>query len=47
MVDDIIGIFSLALVVTALGIVVTHGSDSANVIASIFTGFSKVQNAAK
>lgn len=46
MVDDIISVFTLALIVTALGIVVMNGSQSAQVITSVFNGFSGVQRAA-
>jgi hypothetical protein len=46
MVDDIISVFTLALIVTALGITLSHGSAAANVITSTFNGFAGIQRAA-
>lgn len=47
MVDDIISIFTLALIVTAIGIVLAHGSQASQVITSIMGGFAGIQRAAK
>lgn len=47
MVDDIVSIFTLALIVTALGITLKHGDAASNVIASTFGGFAKIQTAAQ
>lgn len=46
MVDDIISVFTLALIVTALGITLSHGNAAANVITSTFSGFAGIQRAA-
>lgn len=46
MVDDIISIFTLALIVTAVGIVVSHGSAAAQVISAGMNGFAGIQRAA-
>jgi len=47
MVDDIVGIFTLALIITGLGIVVSHGSAAAQVITATTTGFAGIQRAAE
>lgn len=47
MVDDIISVFTLALIVTALAIVVKNGKNASAVIGSIFSGFAGVQRAAQ
>lgn len=47
MVDDIISVFTLALIVTALGITLRNADGASNVIASTFNGFAKIQTAAQ
>lgn len=46
MVDDIVSIFTLALIVTAIGVVLKHGSAASGVITSTFNGFANIQRAA-
>ena len=46
MVDDIISIFTLALVITAIGIVVSHGAETAQILKVGLNGFTGIQKAA-
>lgn len=45
MVDKVIGVFTTALVVTALGIALRPGSSAPKLVDSILGGFAKVQRA--
>lgn len=46
MVDDIISVFTLALIITAIGIVLVNGTNAAKVITAGMNGFTGIQRAA-
>lgn len=46
MVNNIIGLFTTALLVTALGIALRPGAPTASVIGTALSGFAKIQTAA-
>lgn len=47
MVDDIIGVFTLALIITAIGMVLKNGDAASKIISNTFAGFAKIQTAAQ
>ena len=46
MLDKVIGVFTLALVVTAVGVAVAPGSQAPKLISTALSGFSSIQKAA-
>jgi len=46
MVDKIVSIFTLALVVTGVGIALRPGAPTAQVLGTALSGFAKIQTAA-
>lgn len=46
MVDDIIGVFTLALIVGVLAVAIRNGTNTSNIISNTLNGFANVERTA-